>query len=1246
MRFRFLATLVVGIVLSVLIRPLYPVFIGKLLAFPGIPQGETVQITVKIKDEYSPPDKFGFWTRSYNQVLADSVAAQDIKQAVDLHGKTTEEKVAENREKFPERARRAPEGASSPDLEALKVLTVPAARAERALERLRQNPAVEYAEIETPSEPLAAIPDDPYYLIQRVSLENLVYDVYPDWAFRKIGLNQTNDGDTDSGWDVTTGSDDIVVATFGTGLDYTLPDIENNVWLNPGEFSEALYPGLDQNSDGVVTVSELRSWSTNPLQDFDGDGAVNLKDLFVSDAGNVFLNGVDDDTNGYVDDFMGWSFGYYRNDVFDPGTDYSGHDTMVASIIGAEGNNGLGMAGVNHHVRLMTCQYGGHSSCVQYATDNGASVVNISWTGQAIGMKTIVDYAWANGTMVVYGSSNDNNPILYYDTRSDKTVLVSRSLPDDAKGTSATGDRLDFVAPGWLVQVELPSSIKGNHFNISNSYPHVEVAEDGEGNLGMVLYEADTASVLYGYKTGGSWNFETIETGTYGGFYPSIDFDSSDNPHISYYDWDDRQLIYYTKSGGTWNKTVLTSTDDQGYFTALKVGSDGKPRIAFIDRTNLLLKYATFTTAWSIETVGSIGSFHLDRSSVSLALAPPPVLTDTNDPFISFYDASAQDLGIASNTGGSWTIEYPDTTGNVGAYNKLTLDPDGNPWIAYTDITNWDTKIASSSGSWQVQTVYSTGTAGNYDNDIFVDSTRQPHVLSSTSTPQIAHSWYDGSSWQSELLGDTTQKLGFYQTAILENDLPHIFPVSQARGLYEVENQLGTWTYDTIYDFGNTNTFNSGSSFAAPLVAGLAALLMDVHPTWSLSEIYWAIATTSVDLGAVGHDTTFGWGRIDAKAALDISTPLVDTTDPIALITSPANGATVAQGSIPIIGTATDDNFTYYNLTYKSGPSNTWTSIATYQRSPITDGTLGTWNAAALGDDTYEIKLETFDWYTSTTTINVISLGAGGPTLTPTPTPTITPTPTATPTPTSTPTPTATMTPTPAPTSAPSSSGSDNTGSSGGGSSEPWSCPEVLTASPPDLYQITAGKNDARLYFAPASDPYDRYRVAYGRSPDALEYGFEYLQYRVDSALALDIGALAANTDYYFKIRAGHNCAPGEWSRTMHIRTTNGTRKVEYYAYGATTQRFATRISNTIRTGASNLVEEVKQVITGNDTPQPAPKQPTLNYQEVDTVVQPTSAQSNEQTRMQFVPEPPPVSKSDATDATAKKQCFLWVICI
>ena len=136
--------------------------------------------------------------------------------------------------------------------------------------------------------------------------------------------------------------------------------------------------------------------------------------------------------------------------------------------------------------------------------------------------------------MVVYASSNDNGAILYYDNRSDKTVLVSRTLPDDAKSTSAQGDRLDFVAPGWLVQIELPSDIKGNHDTISNKYPHNEVAEDSNGNLGMVLYEADTASVLYGYKSNGTWVLKRSETGTFGGFYPSIDFDSSDNPHISF----------------------------------------------------------------------------------------------------------------------------------------------------------------------------------------------------------------------------------------------------------------------------------------------------------------------------------------------------------------------------------------------------------------------------------------------------------------------------------------------------------------------------------------------------------------------------------------------------------------------------------------------------------------------------------------------------------------------------------------
>lgn len=102
-------------------------------------------------------------------------------------------------------------------------------------------------------------------------------------------------------WDRTTGSPDVVVAVIDTGIDYTHPDLAGNIWTNPGEI-----------------------------------------------AGN----GIDDDGNGYVDDIHGWDFGEQDSDPIDDDPN-GGHGTPVAGVIGAVGNNGVGVAGVAWNVKLM-----------------------------------------------------------------------------------------------------------------------------------------------------------------------------------------------------------------------------------------------------------------------------------------------------------------------------------------------------------------------------------------------------------------------------------------------------------------------------------------------------------------------------------------------------------------------------------------------------------------------------------------------------------------------------------------------------------------------------------------------------------------------------------------------------------------------------------------------------------------------------------------------------------------------------
>lgn len=109
--------------------------------------------------------------------------------------------------------------------------------------------------------------------------------------------------------------------------------------------------------------------------------------------------------------------------------------------------------------------------------------------------------------------------------------------------------------------------------------------------------------------------------------------------------------------------------------------------------------------------------------------------------------------------------------------------------------------------------------------------------------------------------------------------------------------------------------------------------------------------------------------------------------------------------------------------------------------------------------------------------------------------------------------------------------GSSNT------STNPPPCSETPPSHSPDLFQIDTTKDNATLYFAPAGAPVTSYYIAYGLDAGTNHYGTEFTYGNSTGVISHTIGKLAPGTTYYFKVRAGNECATGDWSNVKMATT-------------------------------------------------------------------------------------------------------------
>lgn len=253
-------------------------------------------------------------------------------------------------------------------------------------------------------------------------------------------------------FDVNEGSATVVIGVGDTDVKWDHPDLEANIWINPGE------DGLDgQNRD-------KRS------------------------------NGVDDDGNGLVDDWHGWDFAGADNNTPDNDTRSSGggHGTAVAGLVSAVTNNRIGIASIGNKSKILPFKIGPDAGgnltyayqAVEMAARMGAKVFNASWGsfGYSRAGEDVINLATSRGMVIIGGAGNHGGIEPFYPASYPAVLNVGVCDANDViQGASGYGPPVDVMTPG---QGALTTNVGGGYSTFGATSAAAPIAS---GLAGLVV---------------------------------------------------------------------------------------------------------------------------------------------------------------------------------------------------------------------------------------------------------------------------------------------------------------------------------------------------------------------------------------------------------------------------------------------------------------------------------------------------------------------------------------------------------------------------------------------------------------------------------------------------------------------------------------------------------------------------------------------------------------------------------------